>query len=87
MRDLTIYRTARFAKRKGDPAHASATVSALEPVIDADTLRGAMKQRGFTLGGGYGQWKDSTFRIGHMGDIPLESLETMLDALSEIARG
>jgi len=45
-----------------------------------------MKKRGYTLGGGYGEWKDSTFRIGHMGDVPLQSLTAMLDDLEEVAR-
>jgi len=85
MRDLTIERTARFARLASDPAHASPTVSALEPsTSDAETIRYAMKERGFTIGAGYGQWKERTFRIGHMGDIPLESLERMLDALDEV---
>jgi aspartate aminotransferase-like enzyme len=44
-----------------------------------------MKRRGYTLGGGYGQWKDDTFRIGHMGDISIESLTAMLDVLEEVA--
>ena len=46
-----------------------------------------MKKRGYTLGGGYGNWKSDTFRIGHMGDIPLADLNAMLDALSEVTRG
>jgi aspartate aminotransferase-like enzyme len=88
MRDLTIERTARFAKpATTDPAIRSTTVTALQPVMKIDALREAMRQRGFTLGGGYGDWKDSTFRIGHMGDITIESLNEMLDALTEVARG
>ena len=87
MRELTHTRTSRFAKVAGDPAFASNTVTALAPVMNVETLRAEMKKRGFTLGGGYGQWKDTTFRIGHMGDIPIASLEAMLDALSEVARG
>jgi aspartate aminotransferase-like enzyme len=88
MRDLTIERTAKFARLASDPAHASPTVTALEPsTSDAETIRYAMKERGFTLGGGYGQWKERTFRIGHMGDIPLESVEAMLDALVQVAGG
>ncbi|HXG59366.1 MAG TPA: alanine--glyoxylate aminotransferase family protein [Thermoanaerobaculia bacterium] len=86
MRDLTIERTARYAKLAADPEHASVTVTALAPVIGAESLRAAMKKRGYTLGGGYGEWKESTFRIGHMGDVPLESLETMLGELEEVAR-
>ena len=85
MRETTIARTAKFAKLASDRAHASATVSALAPVRPPEELRAAMKQRGFTLGGGYGKWKASTFRIGHMGDISMESLNAMLDVLEEVA--
>lgn len=86
MRELTIRKTATFAKLAADPAHASATVSALAPVKDPELIRSEMKKRGYTLGGGYGEWKAMTFRIGHMGDIPLAALETMLDELNEVAR-
>jgi len=86
MRDLTIERTARFAKLAADREFASATVTALSPVKTPEAIRAEMKKRGYTLGGGYGEWKDSTFRIGHMGDIPLESLTAMLDELEEVAK-
>lgn len=86
MRDLTLERTARFSKLASDPAAASASVTALAPVLPPDAIRGEMKKRGFTLGGGYGQWKDTTFRIGHMGDIPVADLEAMLDALADVVR-
>lgn len=86
MRGTTIERTSRFAKLAGDPTHASPTVSALEPVKAPDEIRAAMKKRGYTLGGGYAEWKDKTFRIGHMGDISLDDLNAMLDVLEEIAR-
>ena len=85
MRDITLERTARYATIAGDPEHASPTVTALRPVMSADSIRSAMKKRGYTLGGGYGEWKESTFRIGHMGDITIESLEAMLDVLDEVA--
>jgi aspartate aminotransferase-like enzyme len=87
MRELTHQRTARFAKLASDPAHASATVTTLEPTLPPEAIRAEMKSRGFTLGGGYGQWKDTTFRIGHMGDIPVQDLEAMLDVLEQVARG
>ena len=85
MRDITIARTARYATVAGNRQFASPTVTALRPAKSADTIRSAMKKRGYTLGGGYGEWKDTTFRIGHMGDITLESLEAMLDVLDEVA--
>ena len=87
MRAITHERTAKFAKVAADPAFASATVTALTPVLPPDTIRAEMKNRGFTLGGGYGNWKDTTFRIGHMGDISIADLNAMLDVLNEVARG
>lgn len=87
MKQITHERTARFAHLASDPAVASATVTALAPVLPPEQIRREMKKRGYTLGGGYGAWKDTTFRIAHMGDIPVADLEAMLDVLSEVARG
>lgn len=85
MRDLTIERTASFASPKADREHASPTVTALAPTTKTpQAIRDAMKARGFTLGGGYGDWKETTFRIGHMGDMTLEDVSEMLDALNSV---
>ena len=86
MRDLTIERTSSFTELASDPTHASVTVSALKPAIEVETVRSRMRERGYSIGGGYGEWKESTFRIGHMGDISLQSLEAMLADLEEVAR-
>jgi len=85
MRDTTIRRTSGYAELASDPEYASATVSALIPARSPDELRAEMKKRGFTLGGGYGKWKATTFRIGHMGDIQLDDLNAMLDVLEQVA--
>jgi aspartate aminotransferase-like enzyme len=63
------------------------TVSCLKPApgVSAEALVTRVKERGFTIGGGYGKWKASTFRIGHMGDVDLASLEALLAALDESA--
>lgn len=87
MREITHERTARFAKVAADREAASNTVTALTPVLPPDQIRNEMKKRGYTLGGGYGIWKDTTFRIGHMGDIAIDDLNAMLDELAEVARG
>jgi aspartate aminotransferase-like enzyme len=86
MRDLVHERTSRFARLAADATHASATVTALAPVLPPDTIRNEMKKRGYTLGGGYGQWKDTTFRIAHMGDMTIADVEAMLDALADVTR-
>jgi aspartate aminotransferase-like enzyme len=42
---------------------------------------------GFTVGGGYGKWKPDTFRIGHMGEVRSEDLESLLGALDAVLEG
>jgi predicted phosphoserine aminotransferase len=42
--------------------------------------------RGFTIAAGYGKLKDTTFRIGHMGDHTVAELDLVLDALTEVLR-
>lgn len=85
MRDLTVKRTAAYAELASDREHLSPTVTALTPRRNPEDIRSEMKKRGYTLGGGYGAWKATSFRIGHMGDIPLESVDAMLDVLQEVA--
>lgn len=61
----------------------SLTVSCLRPPAgqSATGLVDGLKRRGFTLGGGYGAWKASTFRIGHMGEVRGEDLAALFAAL------
>ncbi|MEZ5314371.1 MAG: aminotransferase class V-fold PLP-dependent enzyme [Thermoanaerobaculia bacterium] len=63
----------------------SPTVSCLRPpaAIDAPAFVRGMKARGFTLGGGYGRFKDSTFRIGHMGEVQSNDLAALFAAMEE----
>src|SRR5437763_3815517 len=43
----------------------------------------ALKQQGWTIGGGYGALKDSTIRIGHMGDHTVEALDELLPLIGQ----
>lgn len=47
-------------------------------------VNAAMKARGITISAGYGKLKDSTIRIGHMGDHTVAELERVLAALEEV---
>lgn len=89
-------RTLAWAVERGfTPAAAagfrSPTVTCLKPPagVDARELVRRLDARGFTVGGGYGEWKASTLRIGHMGEVGDEDLEALLaatdDALDEVA--
>ena len=85
MRDLTLARTAELAETIPPRTHTSPSVSALRPVKgDGHGVVRAMRERGYTLGTGYGEWKEDSFRIGHMGDISVEDLSAMLDVLVEV---
>jgi aspartate aminotransferase-like enzyme len=81
-------RTALWAEAAGC-AFASAagarslTVSCLKPPagVDPQALVKRLAARGYTLGGGYGDWKPTTFRIGHMGEVRESDLEALLAEL------
>jgi aspartate aminotransferase-like enzyme len=75
------------------PAARSDTVTAIrlpEALSGADVVR-EVAALGYTIGGGYGRLRERTFRIGHMGDHTLETLEGCLRAcdaaLTELSRG
>ena len=44
----------------------------------------AMSARSFTISPGYGNLKDKTVRIGHMGDHTMDELNAVLDALGQV---
>src|SRR3982750_2560006 len=53
----------------------------------ASTLVKAVADRGFTIGNGYGKNRETTFRIGHMGDHDPSRLEKCLEVCGEVMRG
>ncbi len=73
----------RYAPKQGVR---SPTVSCLRPPdgVAAPDLVKMLARRGFTMGGGYGEWKASTFRIGHMGEVRLSDLDPLLQAIDEV---
>lgn len=66
----------------------SPTVSAIRLPSDvpADGFTAAVAKRGIVVGSGYGKLKGSTFRIGHMGDHTVETVELCLAACSSVLR-
>lgn len=69
-------------------AHRSPTVTCLRvpPGWTGPRVAAATKERGFTIATGYGRLKEETFRIGHMGDQTLATLEALLEALEDVFR-
>jgi len=66
----------------------SPTVSTIKLPSDlpAEGFTAAVAKRGIIVGNGYGKLKSSTFRIGHMGDHTVESVERCLAACSNVLR-
>jgi len=66
----------------------SPTVSTIKLPTDitGEVFTAAVAKKGIVVGSGYGKLKSSTFRIGHMGDHTLETLERCLSACSSVLR-
>ena len=52
--------------------------------LPGSRIAAEMKERGYVIASGYGRLKDSTFRIGHMGDHTMDELEELLQALEAV---
>jgi aspartate aminotransferase-like enzyme len=64
------------------PALRSPTISCIERGdLDVPALIAGLKEKGHEIGNGYGDLKDKTFRIGHMGDHTNAKLTEMLALL------
>ena len=51
--------------------------------IDISALNKALAEKEATIGNGYGELKDKTFRIAHMGDCTLAQLNELLANIDE----
>lgn len=69
---------APMAQRSG-----TVTAIALPGSLTGDAIVQAVARRGYVIGGGYGQLKQRTFRIGHMGDHTVAGLTGCLNACGD----
>jgi aspartate aminotransferase-like enzyme len=84
-------KTAAWAAQHGceyasAPDARSATVSCLKAPqgVDPQAIVKGLAGRGYTIGGGYGDWKPSTFRIGHMGEVRESDLTGLFEVMDEM---
>ena len=52
--------------------------------MDFDAFNSKLKAKGYEISNGYGDVKEKTFRIGHMGDTTPEMIKQLLSAMDEI---
>lgn len=55
--------------------------------INVADLISKLEEKGITISNGYGDMKEKTFRIAHMGDTNLDEIEELLAMMSEIMEG
>ena len=55
---------------------------------EAPRLVAALAENGWQVGSVYGQWRETTFRIGHLGEVAEADLEALLEAVDRrLSRG
>lgn len=52
--------------------------------IDVSLLNKELGNRGYVISNGYGELKDKTFRISHMGDYTIDDVKDLLENIDEI---
>lgn len=86
MRDMTIaWAQSRKLGLFAQDGYRSPTVTTVANTIgfDIDAMARFMGGKGFSMDKGYGQIKGKTFRIAHMGDMQVATLEEVLSGLDE----
>jgi aspartate aminotransferase-like enzyme len=93
MRDATIEWVDGFSARRGIDLGIIAADGLRSPTVTAIKLPSgiagpeiveAIKTRGYTVGGGYGKLKDTTIRIGHMGDHSVDGVQRCLHVCEQV---
>ncbi|MFX0077504.1 MAG: pyridoxal-phosphate-dependent aminotransferase family protein, partial [Candidatus Hermodarchaeota archaeon] len=69
-----------------EKGYESNTVSTMKNSLNIDIAKmvSTLLNKGYRIVNGYGDLKNKTFRIGHMGEITLRELEEMLKVLTDI---
>jgi predicted phosphoserine aminotransferase len=86
MRDMTIaWALSRNLGLFAQDGYRSPTVTTVANTLgfDIDAMARFMGGKGFSMDKGYGQIKGKTFRIAHMGDMQVATLEEVLAGLDE----
>lgn len=75
-----------FALFVQDERYLSNTLTTIKNTrgIDVSDLNKKLGERGFEISNGYGDLKDKTFRISHMGDYTLEEVKELLRNIDDI---
>ncbi|MGQ9465950.1 MAG: pyridoxal-phosphate-dependent aminotransferase family protein [bacterium] len=71
-----------------EPGYESVTLTCVDNTkkISVADLNSELGKRGFQISNGYGDLKEKTFRIAHMGDLTLEEIKELIRNINEILK-
>lgn len=68
-----------------EPGFYSDTITVIDRKgLDFSKLNKGLKEKGYEISNGYGAIKETTFRIGHMGDLTVDEIKGLLEAMDEV---
>jgi aspartate aminotransferase-like enzyme len=71
-----------------EPGYESVTLTCVDNTrkISVADLNSELGKRGFQISNGYGDLKERTFRIAHMGDLTLDEIKELINNINEILK-
>ncbi|MCX7995302.1 MAG: alanine--glyoxylate aminotransferase family protein [candidate division WOR-3 bacterium] len=71
-----------------EPGYESVTLTCVDNTrkITVADLNSELGKRGFQISNGYGDLKEKTFRIAHMGDLTLDEIKELIDNINDILK-
>ena len=71
-----------------EQGYRSNTISVVEiGKFDFATFDKKLREKGFEISPGYGRVKDTSFRIGHMGDLTVKDMNDLVHVMDEVKEG
>lgn len=88
MAEFTINWASHFFEVFCMPGFESMTVTCIKNTRDINIsgLNKELSEKGMLISNGYGDLKDKTFRIGHMGDLTLEDMQEVTTEIEKILK-
>ncbi len=86
--EFTINWANHFFRTYSAPGFESLTVTCIDNTrkISVSKLNNELAERGMVISNGYGELKDKTFRIAHMGELTIEDMMEVTGAIEEILK-
>ncbi len=85
-RKWAVERGFELFPEKGYESDTLTAVTNNKGIVVSDVIK-KLEEKGITISNGYGDIKEKTFRIAHMGDTKLDEIKELLEMMSEILGG